>query len=214
MRRKNRTTKLRHLLSFLLCLFALTAGGIFSLWNTRGARSPLSAPAPSKRPVGSSEVAAPMTEPTADPAPDSERQPDEAPRSDFAPSVRSPSSRRPQTAPIPQAIPPDLSAYRPQARRAQGESYLPQDRSLSAGQLEGHLAPKAASDDEVPGLIGDIARGAQKILKSVDDATLDASRRALGDIARPEKAKIRPYEDGARLHIDIPAHTVDLRRKK
>ena len=48
------------------------------------------------------------------------------------------------------------------------------------------------------------------------DATvqmLDASRRALGSIARPDEAKIRPYGDGARLHIGIPADTVNLRRK-
>ena len=111
------------------------------------------------------------------------------------------------------SAPADLSAYRPQARSDRGKSFLPRDKSLSAKQLKDNLAQHTVSDDDGKGFLGDLVRGARRALKSFDDATLDASRRALGNIARPDEAKIRPYGDGARLHIDIPADTVNLGRK-
>ena len=122
--------------------------------------------------------------------------------------------RGPRSAPARKSAPADLSAYRPQARSDRGESFLPRDKSLSAKQLKENLGPGTVSDDDGKGFLGDLVRGARRALESFDDATLDASRRALGSIARPDEAKIRPYGDGARLHIGIPADTVNLGRKR
>ncbi len=123
-------------------------------------------------------------------------------------------SGRPRNAPVRESAPADLSAYRPQARSDRGKSCLPRDKSLSAKQLKERLGAGTASDDDGKGFLGDLVRGTRRVLKSFDDATLDASRRALGSIARPDEAKIRPYGDGARLHIGIPADTVNLGRKR
>ena len=209
MRTKKRMPVLPRLLGFFFCAAALAAGIAMSV---RGERPPEEAPerrAPHPSVPGFAEPGA-----TPSPRPLEERPLPAAPEPSVGGRRRSVSAGPSWNAAAPKAAPMDLSAYRPQARRAQGESWLPRDKSVPARGLEGHVALRPASDDEGHGVLGDIVRGARRVLKSVDDATLDASRRALGGIARPDEAKIRPYEDGARLHIDIPAHTVELGRKK
>ncbi len=202
MRTRNRTPNALRLPLLLFCIAALAAGMVLGVrYERAGPR-----PAPQEKASSRSELAVPFPEPPSGDA--AEREP-AAPAAD----ARSASPRPSRAGASPKGAS-DLSAFRPQARSARGEDYLPGDRSLPAERLEGHLAPKAASDDDGHGVIGDVVREARRILRSVDDATLDASRRALGDIARPDDAKIRPYKDGARLHIDIPAHTVNLGGKK
>ena len=212
MRIKNRTSTLRHFLPALLCAAALAVGGALGLWNARVEHAPFD-PVPSLEAAPSPDLASPPlpAEPPPELGADRGRA---APTAGSMPQTRRPAQGGAQTRPAPKAPPADLSAYRPQPRGAQEESYLPQDKSLSAKRLKGHLAEKNVSDDEGKGLLNDIIRGGRRVLKSVDDATLSASRRAFGDIARPEEAKIRPYGDGARLHIGIPAHTVNLGRKQ
>ncbi|MBQ7262258.1 MAG: hypothetical protein IJR14_00930, partial [Synergistaceae bacterium] len=117
----------------------------------------------------------------------------------------------------------DLSAYEVDAMSADAMSadamsadaraLLPRDKSLSPRELEGHMkASEKEPYDGGRGLLGDAYRGAQRIVGAVDEATLDASRRALGRVAEPESAKIRPHADGARLHIDIPPQSVKIGR--
>ncbi len=98
----------------------------------------------------------------------------------------------------------DLSAYRVRARRASGEDYLPADGSLSPEQVKKAVNNGRNEEDWGKGIVGDVVRGTQKIVKQADDATLDASRKALGTMASPDSAKIRPNGDGVRLHISIP----------
>ena len=224
MRRRNRTPRFSRFLPMLLCAAALAVGG------TAGVLLGVRPEAPALSPLQPPSAPPAQTAPTLGPIlPDTppvretgaERGRAAPSKADIAQGLRSPSSNAKGTQghsvpqrPHPQRLPADLSAYRPKARSAEGEGYLPQDRSLSAAQLKGQLTAPAASDDEGHGFFDDVVRGTRRILKSVDDTTLDASQRAFGSIARPESAKIRPYGDGARLHIDIPAHTVDLKRKK
>lgn len=209
MRTKKRTRVSTRLLGLFFCAAALTAGIVVSMRFERTSRGvpERRAPEPFVPGLAKTDVAPSVP-------PSLERTFPAASEPSVAGDRRSASSKPPRNAAAPKTAPVDLSAYRPQARSAQGESWLPRDRSVSAQGLEGHVASRPASDDVGYGVLGDVVRGARRVLKSVDDATLAASRRALGGIARPEEAKIRPYGDGARLHIDIPAHTVDLRRKK
>ena len=221
MRRKNRTSALRRILAGLVCAAALAAGGLFSVLRVRYSRpetplpslsapgavpflepaSPVPAPADTPPPLGVGTDRKPLFSPAA--------QTTAGPAAGNRPSGSGgPRSARPR-----KSAPADLSAYRPQARSDRGESFLPRDKSLSAKQLKENLGPGTVSDDDGKGFLGDLVRGARRVLESFDDATLDASRRALGSIARPDEAKIRPYGDGARLHIGIPADTVNLRRK-
>ena len=227
MRRKNRTSELRHILTSLVCAAALAAGGFFGVLSTRSVRPGDPLPSPPLSPTGAApflEPGSPVPAPTDTMTPPDGAGTDRDPKSVFSPAAkntadpaagnRTPGSDRPRSTPVRKSAPADLSAYRPQARSDRGESFLPRDKSLSAKQLKENLGPGTASDDDGKGFLGDLVRGARRALKSFDDATLDASRRALGGIARPDKAKIRPYGDGARLHIDIPADTVNLRRKR
>lgn len=207
MRTGRKKRAFRRVVLLLCCAAALVAGVLLSL-----RRAPS---APGTTPPRRTSVVPRVPHPAAsDPsvaAPVTEAIPASLP----AEQVRAhPPFKRPKAAPATRSSPADLSAYGVRARSAEGESYLPRDRSLSASELEEHLAPRPTSDDGAHGLLGDIARGARKIVKAVDDATLSASRRAFGDVARPDKARIRPQGDGVRLHIDIPAHTVDLDGKK
>lgn len=208
MRTKKRTRILPRLLGFFFCAAALTAGVVMSMRFERIPRE-----APERRALEPFVSGFSGTGETLTPQPSMERTLPTASEPSAA-RRRSASAAPSRNVAAPKAAPVDLSAYKPQARRAQEESWLPRDRSVPAEGLEGHLVSRQASNDEGHGVLGNIVRGARRVLKSVDDATLDASRRALGGIARPEEAKIRPYGDGARLHIDIPAHTVELRRKK
>lgn len=222
MRRRNRTPRFSRFLPMLLCAAALAVGGTAGV--LLGVRH--EAPSPPRPGFEPPAQAIPALTPVLTDSPPAqetgaERGRAAPPKADTAQGARSPSSNAKGTQdrsvpqrPHPQRLPADLSAYRPKARSAEGEGYLPQDRSLSAAKLKGQLTAPAASDDEGHGFFDDVVRETRRILKSVDDTTLDASQRAFGSIARPESAKIRPYGDGARLHIDIPAHTVDLKRKK
>ena len=222
MRRKNRTSALRRILASLVCVAALAAGGLFSVLRVRYSRT--ETPLPSLSAPG----VVPFLEPGSSvPAPADTLTPprdtDTDRKSVFSPAAqtaagpaagnRPSGSGGPRSARPRKSAPADLSAYRPQARSDRGESCLPRDKSLSAKQLKERLGAGTASDDDGKGFLGDLVRGTRRVLKSFDDATLDASRRALGSIARPDEAKIRPYGDGARLHIGIPADTVNLRRK-
>ncbi|NLL36748.1 MAG: hypothetical protein GX256_04410 [Fretibacterium sp.] len=103
----------------------------------------------------------------------------------------------------------NLSAYKPQARHAEKEVYLPPDRSQRASDLKRNLTPPAG-EMEGEGLIYDVARAAKKTLDTVDDAALRGAKWALGDVASPDKATVRPDSSGLRLHIDVPAHTLKL----
>ena len=222
MRRKNRTSALRRILAGLVCAAALAAGGLFSVLRVRYSRT--ETPLPSLSAPG----VVPFLEPGSSvPAPADTLTPprdtDTDRKSVFSPAAqtaagpaagnRPSGSGGPRSARPRKSAPADLSAYRPQARSDGGESCLPRDKSLSAKQLKEHLTQHTVSDDDGKGFLGDLVRGTRRALESFDDATLDASRRALGSIARPDEAKIRPYGDGARLHIGIPADTVNLRRK-
>lgn len=206
-RMKGRTSTLPNLLAPLFCVAALAAGMVLAVKYNHTDPLPTGENLPAPRLVAPPTV--PFPEPVMEPGPTI------APMEGSPTPARSPSSRPSKIGSPSKKTPLDLSAYRPQARSTQGEGYLPKDRSLSANQLKGHLEPKAVSNDEDGhGFLSDVVRGARRVLRSVDDATLKASRSALGDVARPDEAKIRPYADGVRLHIDIPAHTVNLRRKK
>ncbi|MBQ9564475.1 MAG: hypothetical protein IJU98_02705 [Synergistaceae bacterium] len=110
---------------------------------------------------------------------------------------------------------PDLSAYRVNAIRADRASLLPKDTSLSARDLNRAQAAdnkKKAPFEGGEGLIGDVYRGTKRIVDSVDEATLNASRKALGGVAKPDKATLRPSGNGVRLHLEIPPETVRLGR--
>lgn len=99
----------------------------------------------------------------------------------------------------------DLSRYRVRARQASRGDYLPDDDSMTPEQMKENVnRQNSGRTDWGNGLVGDIARGAQKLIRDADDATLDSSRKVLGSLASPDSAKIRPYSDGVRLHIDIP----------
>lgn len=101
----------------------------------------------------------------------------------------------------------DLSAYKVRAMRASGGDYLPEDESLSPEEIKEAVNHNDHNEtDWGKGVIGDVVRGAQKIVKQADDATLGASRKALGTMASPDSAKVRPDSDGVRLHINIPTH--------
>ena len=223
MRKKDRTSALRRILTSLVCTAALAAGGFFCLLSTQGIRPEaplplLSTPGAAPFPEPASFVPAPADTTTPPLGADTDRTPvfPPAARNAAGPAAgnRPSSSGGPRSAPARKSAPADLSAYRPQARSDRGESCLPRDKSLSAKQLKERLGAGTASDDDGKGFLGDLVRGTRRVLKSFDDATLDASRRALGSIARPDEAKIRPYGDGARLHIGIPADTVNLGRKR
>ena len=101
------------------------------------------------------------------------------------------------------------------AIRAEESSLLPEDTSLSARDLNERGKAAAKKQDpfsERKGLIGDVYRGAKGFVDSVDAATLDASRKALGSVAQPDKATIRPGGGGVRLHLEIPPETVRIGR--
>ena len=109
---------------------------------------------------------------------------------------------------------PDLSAYKVKAHSAEGETLLPKDTSLSVEDLNAQQKKSGEKKDfdGGKGLIGDIYRGSKRLVDSMDAATLDATRRILGGVARPEKAKLRPGGGGVRLNIEIPPETVKIGR--
>lgn len=115
-----------------------------------------------------------------------------------APSAKKPSPGR--RAPSPAA---DLSRYRVKARRTASGDYLPGD-DMTLAQVREDVNRNDNEEDWGKGVVGDVLRGAQKVVRRTDDATLDASRKALGTMASPDSAKIRPNADGVRLQINIP----------
>ena len=110
----------------------------------------------------------------------------------------------------------DLSAYDVPARSAGGESLLPENEALSARDLNAQqMKPEKGKPwDGGRGWLGDVYRGAKRMVDSLDEATLDASKKALGSVADPSSAKIRPGGGGVKLHIEIPPETVNLSGKR
>ena len=93
------------------------------------------------------------------------------------------------------------------ARRSASDDYLPDDDSMTLTQVRENVNRNGDNkEDWGEGVVGDVIRGAQKVVRRADEATLDASRKALGNMASPDSAKIRPDGDGVRLRINIPTN--------
>ena len=108
-----------------------------------------------------------------------------------------------------------MSAYRVRAHRSEGEALLPEDTSLSVKDLNRQQTAGGGEKKGFDGgnsIIGDLYRGGRRLVDSMDAATLNATRHVLGDIARPDKAKLRPGGGGVRLNIEIPPESVRLGR--
>ena len=143
----------------------------------------------------------------------------------FPPAVRAPSQPA-AASPRPVASPPpagrkkreknsaaDLSTYKVQPRRAGKEEYMPDDESLTKEELKEAVNRNAGGSEwEAEGLVGNIIQGAKNVIDKVDDVTLDASRSALGSVASPDSAKIRPQSDGVNLRIKIPTDGLHIGR--
>lgn len=218
------------LLTIALCLAAALGGAwlclLHAVLSQRGsaprAAAPLqeAAPVPEATPVTELANAEPVMLPEPEePAAPAEPQENSAPHSSSAPSHPT----QPGTPPAPKPRraahqgtdkkEPDLSAYRVRAHSAEGESFLPRDTSLSAKDLNAQQQGRTEKEfDGGKGIIGDIYRGGKRLVDSMDAATLDATRRVLGSVARPEKAKLRPSGDGVRLNIEIPPESVKIGR--
>ena len=238
MKEKNEKSRLGKCLSVALCLAAVLGGAwaclLYTVLSQRGNALSAGVPAQEEAPVAApgeaepaalpeAEESAVSSEPETFPEPIALLEPaPAAPQSGSAPrSPSTPSAPRPAVPAAPRKAArqdtgkknPDLSAYRVKAHSAEGESFLPEDTSLSAADLN---AQQKGGDKKVfdggRGLIGDIYRGGKRILDSMDAATLDATRRVLGGVARPEKAKLRPSGDGVRLNIEIPPESVRIGR--
>ena len=130
MRKKNRTSTLRRILTNLVYAAALAAGGFFSV---RGIWSEAPSPSPSPPgPLPFLDPAFPIPAPTDTLAPphsigtDTDRKPVSSPAAQTAagPAAgnRAHGSGRPRSAPVRESAPADLSAYRPQARSDRGET--------------------------------------------------------------------------------------------
>ena len=224
-RRRRRTYTLP-----LLCLAALAAGAVLCAWQIVSARRPdggrpgAEAPGAGAEPV---ELKAAHPEhPPALASPDAlpqERvvidflpfEPETGPKS--SPSGTSPQMKgsAPRQGGAKKNSPAgakgawDLSAYRVRPRVADAAGYLPGAGRPPGAEISGTGAGKKF--DAGGGLAGDVYRGVQRFVASMDAATLDASRRALSPIAKPADAKIRPHGRGVRLHIDIPPETVRIK---
>ncbi len=219
------------LLTITLCLAAALGGAwlclLHAVLSQRGSAPRAAAPLQEAAPV---PEAAPVTElanaePVMLPEPEEPAAPAEPQRNSAAPHspTTPPQPARPATQPAPKPRrathqgtdrkEPDLSAYRVRAHSAEGESFLPRDTSLSAKDLNAQQQARTEKEfDGGKGIIGDIYRGGKRLVDSMDAATLDATRRVLGSVARPEKAKLRPSGDGVRLKIDIPPESVKIGR--
>ena len=84
---------------------------------------------------------------------------------------------------------------------------MPEDTSKSVQDLKTELnvKKKVKTFDGGKGLIGDIYRGAKKIVDGADKATLDTSRKVIGETMNLDinKARLRPGGGGVKLHLDI-----------
>ncbi len=212
-------------LSIALCLAAALGGMWFCLLHaalSQKERAPR-AETPMQQTASIPELA--KAEPVILPEPEEPAAPTESQNES---ALRSPSTStfppRPATPPTskPRRAAPqdtnrkstDLSAYKVKALSAKGEDYLPRDTSLSAKDLNAQQKKSSNEKgfDGGKGVLGDIYRGGKRLLDSMDAATLDATRRVLGNVARPEEAKLRPSGGGVRLKIEIPPESVNIGR--
>ena len=107
----------------------------------------------------------------------------------------------------------DLSVYRVRPRQTARKEYLPPDESATVEQLKEKVNRHEEKEGwEGEGFLGEIIKGAEKVVQTVDEATLDASQKALNSVASPNEATIRPNSDGVRLHINIPADSIRLKK--
>lgn len=101
----------------------------------------------------------------------------------------------------------DLSAYKVKAIKADEDDFMPEDTSKSVQDLktEFNVKKQGKKFDGGKGLIGDIYRGAKKIVDGADKATLDTSRKVIGETMNLDinKARLRPGGGGVKLHLDI-----------
>ena len=101
----------------------------------------------------------------------------------------------------------DLSEYKVKAIKADEDDFMPEDTSKSVQDLKTELnvKKKVKTFDGGKGLIGDIYRGAKKIVDGADKATLDTSRKVIGEPMNLDinKARLRPGGGGVKLHLDI-----------
>ncbi|MBR0220453.1 MAG: hypothetical protein IJQ63_01635 [Synergistaceae bacterium] len=101
----------------------------------------------------------------------------------------------------------DLSEYKVKAIKADEDDFMPEDTSKSVQDLKTELnvKKKVKTFDGGKGLIGDIYRGAKKIVDGAGKATLDTSRKVIGETMNLDinKARLRPGGGGVKLHLDI-----------
>ena len=101
----------------------------------------------------------------------------------------------------------NLDSFKVKALKADEDDFMPEDKSKSLNDLKLELNKKKESKkfDGGKGLIGDIYRGAKKIIEGADKATLDTSRRVIGETMNVDidKARLRPGSGGVKLHLDI-----------
>ena len=101
----------------------------------------------------------------------------------------------------------DLSEYKVKAIKADEDDFMPEDTSKSVQDLktEFNVKKQGKKFDGGKGLIGDIYRGAKKIVDGADKATLDTSRKVIGETMDLDinKARLRPGGGGVKLHLDI-----------
>ncbi|MBQ3625431.1 MAG: hypothetical protein II948_01635 [Synergistaceae bacterium] len=107
----------------------------------------------------------------------------------------------------------DLSEYKVKAIKADEDDFMPEDTSKSVQDLKTELnvKKKVKTFDGGKGLIGDIYRGAKKIVDGADKATLDTSRKVIGETMNLDinKARLRPGGGGVKLHLDISPKAKD-----
>ena len=107
----------------------------------------------------------------------------------------------------------DLSVYRVRPRQTTRKEYLPPDESETVAKLKEKVNRREEEEGwEGEGFLGEVIKSAEKVVQTVDEATLDASQKALNSVASPNEAKIRPNSDGVRLHINIPADSIRLKK--
>ena len=101
----------------------------------------------------------------------------------------------------------NLDSFKVKALKADEDDFMPEDKSSSLNDLKSELNKKKESKkfDGGKGLIGDIYRGAKKIVEGADKATLDTSRKVIGETMNVDidKARLRPSGGGVKLHLDI-----------
>ena len=101
----------------------------------------------------------------------------------------------------------NLDSFKVKALKADEDDFMPEDTSKSLNDLKLEFNKKKESKkfDGGKGLIGDIYRGAKKIIEGADKATLDTSRKVIGETMNVDidKARLRPSGGGVKLHLDI-----------